>query len=304
MTFKLYLRNVFVVTLLLAGLFIFLNYWQDDFGLFEKKRTERRIWFHEKTTKYLMSYNYIGNNFDGILIGSSVSANMNPQLLPKYNIYNLSLNGGNISELKYLIDKLFTKDTIRYIVICLHPYMTKNSGLKSDQIAPVEYWKSLFSDLPVRVLLEKMWFMVGAQSVFHDSTSGFNDDNIFKGNFDFQAKVERKKKIEIGIHIDPVAYKELGQVIDNAHGKGIKVLAYHYPVYTGIFNRYIPGVWEKYKIEIEKLFNSEDLIWDMNSAEYQIINSEIKNYSDGHLSDQGAALVLIDIERQLSNAMQ
>ncbi len=304
MTFKLYLRDVLIITLLLVSLFSFFNYWQDDFGLFGKGKEAKKIWFHEKTSKYLMSYNYIGNNFDGIIVGPSVSANMNPKLLPEYNMYNLSMNGGNISELKYPINKLFEKDTIRYMVICLHPYMTKNSGIKGDQIAPEEYWKSLFSDLPIRVFLEKVWFLVGVPDIFHDSTSGFSDDNIFKESFDFAAKIARKKQLDIGIHIDPVAFAELGTIIKDAHGKGVKVFAYHYPVYVEIFNRYIPGVWEKYKSQIEDLFDNDDLLWDMNSSEYRIINGEMSNYSDGHLSDQGAALVLEEIGRQLRTVIQ
>lgn len=304
MTSKRYLQTTLFLILLLAGGFILFNYIQNDFGLFGN-RASCKIWYHEKTTKYLMAHNYIGINFDGLLIGSSVSANLNPAQLPQYKLYNLSMNGGNISELKFACDKVFEQNAIKYIVICLYPYLTKNSGCKGAQIDPYEYWGSLFSMLPVRVLLEKIWSLTGTQDTFHSSTAGYNDSNLFKENFDFAAKVKKEQHHVIQeVDIDPVAYDELKEVISTAHQKDIIVFAYFTPIYTKIFHTYtVAGAWKRYQEKMINLFTQQDIVWDMNTDEYSYIHSRLDSYSDGHLSNKGAELVLSDIGRKFDEVI-
>ncbi len=304
MIFKKYLIQLIAIGILFPGLFIVFNYIQDDFGLFRDPTLGKRIWYHEKTSKFLLSYRYIGENFDGVIVGSSVSANLNPNLLANYKLYNLSMTGGNISEIKWALDILFENNQLQYLVICLYPYMTKNSGRKGKQIQAKEYWGSLFSVLPVRILVEKIWCFIGVQGVFHESTSGFNDFNMFKKSINFKKVVLAKIKGEkINIHTDPVALQELSIIVKKAHHNGVKILAYFYPVYSGIFLRFNPDSWAEYKKSMENVFDTEDVLWDMNSKEYNYINNNIENYSDGHLSDQGAFLVLKSIGNKLNKVI-
>ena len=305
MTFKKYVQLSLLFTLFWVGLFALFNYIQDDFGLFRKNSTKRRIWVQEKTSKYLMSYNYIGNNFDGILIGSSVSANLNPTfLLPKYKVYNLSMNGGNITELKYAVDRLFEKKQIHYMILCLHPYMTKNSGLKDNQINKNEYWRSFFSVLPAHILIEKAWCLIGAPDVFHSSENGFNDYNIFTKNFNLEKKIRASKGQTYDVFLNSIALNTLKELLSEARNKNIRIIAYYFPIYKEIFKTYSLESWLDYKSKIDAFFKGNDTVIDMNSKQYRFINENIKNYSDGHLSDQGAAAVLKEIGYQLDIAIQ
>jgi hypothetical protein len=43
-----------------------------------------------------------------------------------------------------------------------------------------------------------------------------------------------------------------------------------------------------------------DVVWDMMAPEYQSLRADAACYTDGHLSQAGAFLVLADIERQLN----
>ena len=56
---------------------------------------------------------------------------MDTKKLTGYKIYNLSMTGANFSELKYAIDNILSYGSIKLFIICLDPYITKDSGTKS-----------------------------------------------------------------------------------------------------------------------------------------------------------------------------
>ena len=81
------------------------NLYYDKFGLV-KQKNEILITSDERYSKYLLSYKYIPENYDGILIGPSVSGNLNTSNISNYKIYNASVNGGNYSELKLISERV------------------------------------------------------------------------------------------------------------------------------------------------------------------------------------------------------
>src|SRR4051794_15647193 len=61
-----------------VGAFAGFNYFMDPYGLFREVRgRDIPVTVNERTTKYLLGYNYIPTNFDGVLVGSSISGNWN-----------------------------------------------------------------------------------------------------------------------------------------------------------------------------------------------------------------------------------
>ena len=301
MTSKKYVVFTFAITFAFITLFSFLNIFFNYFGLFGSKDSIR-IWGLEKTSKYLLSYKYISENFEGIIIGPSSSTNLNTLDISGFKIYNLSMGGANISELKYAADNVIKKGKIKYLIICLNPYITKNSGKKGAQIDEKEYWGSIFSILPIKIIKSKIKvLLIPEGDAFHSSEWGYNDFHIHKKDIIFHDIVEeRKLNPRSDIIIDKTAYKELKSVIDLAHKKNVKILAYYYPFYHVFYNHYvISGSWENYKKEIDKLFVKNDIVWDMNSREYHYITQKYESYSDGHLNRKGARLVLKVIEKKL-----
>jgi len=146
MTFKKYFYGTIGVSLCIIISIIAFNIYMNEYGLFgNAKGKSIKIWHDERTSKYLLSYNYIPANFEGILIGPSVSVNLNTKKINDFKIYNASLNGGNISELKYIADNIIQRGNLKFIIICLYPYMTKDHGRKTSSIDPREYWGSLGS---------------------------------------------------------------------------------------------------------------------------------------------------------------
>jgi hypothetical protein len=301
MTSKQYIAYVSITVTTVLTLIISINLYFNFFGLFSS-RSEARIWVDEKTSKYLLSFRYIPENFDWVLIGPSVSANLDTRNIKSYKIYNLSMAGANISEIKYAIDNVLNKGNIQYLVICLYPYLTKNSGLKGRQINEKEYWGSLYSLLPIRILAASLLHKIFPGSdIFHASEWGYNDTNLKKKHIKFSRIIVKKKKnYPNKIFIDPIAYKEFQQIIKLARAKQVKILAYYFPIYYEFSQIYKKsGAWNYYQAEMNKLFNKDDLVWDMNLPEYEYITHNKKAYIDGHLSNFGADLVVSDISKNL-----
>lgn len=302
MTSKQYLVSVFACVTLVVGSIVSLNFYLNDFGLFGA-RSDLRIWGLEKTSKYLLSFEYIPNNFEGILIGSSVSANLDTREIEGVKLYNLSMSGSNISELKYPINNVLGHEHIKYMVICLYPYLTKNSGRKGRQIDEKEYWGSLYSTIPFIIMAKRLYFaLFPNKDVFHSSEWGYNDENKIKKNVNFQDILNKRRiKENKKIIVDPIAYQELQAVIQSARENNVTILAYYYPAYFEFLKGYEnSGAWEMYQGKMNQLFLQEDVVWDMNLAGYEYITHNVKAYSDGHLSNLGASYVVSEISHQLS----
>lgn len=302
MTSKQYIVSVLTSVFFIISTLVCINLYLNDFSLFWD-RSEVRIWGEEKTSKYLLSYKYIPNNFEGILMGPSVSVNMDTKKIQGFKIYNLSMNSGNASELKYPVDNVLNSGKIKYLIICLYPYLTKDSGRKGRQIDEKEYWGSLYSILPIHILWRRMKIKLWPESdVFHNSNWGFYDTNMQKKNFIFNDFIEKyRKNPRREIHVDLKAYDELAEIVKLAHKKNVQVLAYYYPIYYEFIESYRQSrAWINYQQMMNELFTKKDLLWDMNLPEFDYITHEYTSYSDGHLSDVGAERVISVINSKLN----
>ncbi|MDY0016268.1 MAG: hypothetical protein RBS89_00330 [Candidatus Delongbacteria bacterium] len=300
---KFFITSAFIYLVLFFAT-VTINYYLDDFGLF-RSHSERRIWAREKTSKYLMSYKYIPDNFDAVLVGSSVSANLDTRKITSYKMYNLSMNSGNITELKYPLEVLAESGKIKAVVFCLYDYTTKNSGVKGNQIDKKEYWGSLFSDIPFDVLKYKIKFnyLNIMPDIFKSSENGFQNFNLTKTNIVF-AEINKTymSNPRKQISIDSTAFEEFGQIVDLLHRKNIKIYGYYYPIYKEWFKIFENnGEWEKYKRKMSDVFDPErDIIFDLNDSLYNYISCSKESYTDGHLSDKGTEEVLKVIEKYIS----
>lgn len=229
--------------LIIIGIIIFVistNIYINEFGLFGNvKNKQYRVYVDEKTTKYLYSFNYIPSNFDGILVGPSLSDQMmNTQKIENHKIYNLSMDGGNISELKFAIDNVLKFGNIKTFIICLDPYITKNSGTKSSQINKKEYYGSLGSLFIIKYYVKKYleYKKMGTNSIYYDSYWGYTDNEYAKKDEDSTLNINKNLSSldnnnydYSSLKIDKVAYNELKEVIERVRKNNIKIVAYYYP---------------------------------------------------------------------------
>ena len=212
MTFKAYSKQFLIISAMVIISTIGVNIYLNEFGLIgNQKNKDIRIYADEKTSKYLLSFNYIPNNFNGILVGPSLSDQMmdTKKLSDNYEIYNLSMDGGNISELKYAIDNVLKYGNIKLFIISLDPYITKNSGTKSSQINPKEYYSTFGSIFTAKYYLKKYRdIKKGDKSIYYDSYWGYTDNEYQKQLKELTSKYEYRLDTNFA-KIDRIEHKSL-----------------------------------------------------------------------------------------------
>ncbi|MCJ8330019.1 MAG: hypothetical protein HRT89_08835 [Lentisphaeria bacterium] len=281
------------------ALLLVLSVTYDDYGIF-RSHTERRIWHKEKNSKFLLAHKYIPENFDALIVGPSFSNNLNPADIPGYNIYNCSMSGANITEVRRAADLVLERGNLKFIIICMNPFMTKNRGVKGQQLGEMEYWKSaLFPSSLSKSLAARYTYMprisIKKKKVdgFHASTNGFNDFNLKKKNVNFKKIVKRSlSRGPKKIIINEKAMEELDEFLKNCRKKKVQIIAFYYPIYHELLQMQIDaGYWQRYKKQADKLLRETDIVLDMNSDNYADINQNPESYSDKHLSNEGARKV-------------
>lgn len=309
-----FITAVVAMVVLLGAGFTALNYAANDFGLW-RHRDSVRIWALEKTSKYLLAHRYVPENFEAIMIGSSVSANLDTRKIEGYRVYNLSMSGGNITETGAAAQKyLEAPGEKSLLIVSLYPYLTKNSGMKSFQIDEGEVIGSLFSMIPINIWLAKIQHYAGiGGKALEQSEAGWNyfdlPRNIRKTD-DMAAALrreleERKKKPDAApakAQIDPVAVAELDALLKLARSKGVRIAAYYHPQFGPKFDlEAVTGEWADYRAAMEKIFAPGEIILNMNGPEYAALRNDPDAYYDGsHLTQRGAGQVLQALNRALS----
>ncbi len=308
-----YFVAVLALALLAVSVVVTISYAANDFGLW-RHRDSVRIWGLEKTSKYLLSHKYIPENFDGILIGPSVSANLDTRVIKDAKVYNLSMVGGNISEIGKAATLYIERATApKVVIVCLYPYIVKDHGMKSYQIHEKEYLGSLFS-IPAGVLWAyKLKAILKPQTdELRDSTAGMNNYELTTPKADLEKITSDQEKLpvlsatEIEKTVDPVAYAELKQLIDLARAKNMTVIGYYHPIFQPVYQRMRrTGEWDYFKDKMEQLFQPTDRVIDMNTAKYQSLRTAKElRIDEGHLSAAGSALLIEDLDRLTGIALR
>jgi hypothetical protein len=308
MNSKKFLLTYVLITLSMVMLIAGINYQIDIYGLFKGKK-ERKVYINERTSKYLMSYRYIPENFEGFIIGPSLSANLNPAQIKEYRIYNASIMGANISELNYLVDNIVTKGNMKFAIICLDPYLTKDHGKKSANITSEEYYGALGSTnlLKTYLLYFVRRYNVAPNRYAPDihNTVGWNNFERETHNIDPQRAIREKiaKRQHERTEIDPIAYKELNQTLIKLRQKNIKIIGYFSPVPYQLYQLGKTD-YQKFEQDIKALFTSTDVIINLNQNQYKSVTDDYKTFIDhGHLSAQGQQFVLSILEEELKKTV-
>jgi hypothetical protein len=295
-----------MLVVFIAGAFIAFNFVEDDFGLFGFKH-DKRIWTLEKTSKYLLSFRYIPQNFEGLLIGPSYSGGyIDTRKLSEYKIYNLSMDAGNASELRVAAENALERGHFRFIVICLTPYFSKDHGMKGPQISPKEYWGSLFSWLPIEILKAK-WSAYRHPELDYFANTEWGAARPISPHIvvPWNDYIKMQLGDPMVITIDPVAYADLQAIIATARRQGTKVFGYFYPYDRWLVQSAAKGEWDRYRAAMLKLFDPKrDVVLDMLTPEYDALRADVSCYTDAHLSEGGAQIVLGELQRMLDAALR
>lgn len=303
MTFKCFFSRSIGISLVVALAFVTFNVAMNEFGLYGDARG-KRLMVHsaEKTTKYLLSFNYIPANYDGVIIGPSVSDQLDPRKIHGYRLYNLSILSGNVLELKLPVFNVIERGKLRLLVICLHPYMTRDSILRDKRVTPDMYWSALGSTFTFKFYTDMLLNRLdSSRDTFTDSADGYSRP-IHAQGITTEAFVDRfVKDVTRGggrlTPLNPGAYADLREIIARARQKGVRIVAYFHPEVAPVYRAYEES-YNGFKREMRKLFTDDDLVYDFNTPQYEPFRADLSNYIDhGHLSEKGASFIVAELDR-------
>jgi hypothetical protein len=301
---EIFLRRFCIGLSAIIFVFVLFNIYVDVFGLF-LGRKDRKVYTNERTSKYLLSFRYIPENYNGFILGPSLSANLDPTQIQNYKVYNASIMGANISDLHYLVKNLLAKGDMKVAIICLDPYLTKDFGKKSATIDPKEYLGALGS---INLLKTYGMLCIRKFNLFTDRFAPDLIDVNGRNNFELEMKgLDSKKAIDEKVRlkrheetkIDSRSYEELAEVIRELRAKNVQIVAYFspvpYPIYSIGKDKY--GQFES---AMTKLFMEKDILINLNDEKYKSVTSDYTTFIDhGHLSAYGQTFVLHKIQSEL-----
>ncbi|NVN89342.1 MAG: hypothetical protein HXX11_01950 [Desulfuromonadales bacterium] len=283
----------------------------DDFGLFrDVSKRELRIYTSERLAKYLFSFHYIPSKFQGVLLGPSLSDIIDTRGITATPIYNLSITGGNATELRRLFENVVRKNgKLQALVICVDPFITRKTGMEEIEMDSRLVWNSLGSTSSFNFYKKKRRVLQGKVSPDMSINTEWGRYHLI-----IPRPVTAYKLIAsyAGIlnktssdpyHIDPTALADLKAIVSLARQKNVTILAYYHPYPDLVFSA-LQKKFDDYKTRMSEIFGPDDPIWDFNDIRYRIFSSDYSNYLDQvHLSDKGAAYITKEINRLLTKKL-
>lgn len=300
MNWQTFLIRASLISIASIILLIGFNIWIDLYGLFWRNK-DVSIYADERTSKYLLAHRYVPENFDGYILGPSLSANLNPKDFMSFKIYNLSMMGANITEQKAVVDKAIDVKPPKYVIICLHPYLTADHGMKTDMINEKEYNGAFGSvKLYKAYAIEFMRYVnlmpnKYPKNQFNDF--GYNDYDNLQQTMPVEEKIKEQLQRDDAINakIDSIALCEFNALIDELTLKNVKIIAYFHPIPSLIYEKFKEPL-EDYETKMRESFNSSSIILNFNGPEYKFFTTDLTNYIDhGHLSKKGQYFLLDEI---------
>jgi hypothetical protein len=277
----------------------------DIYGLFRPVAgREIRIYHEERISKYLLMQRYVPANFNGLIIGTSLSDNLdittsNAQL-KKLRFYNGSMMGANISEVRKVAEAGIAGG-IRNMIFCVSPYQFKNAGAKEVQLDAKLYYGALGSwNLYETYAIALIRALELAPHKFPKQHINADGVNNFTERYRADDVRERIHQVA-GIHggqdfiIDAEALAEFRLLIEALKKSNVNLLVYFHPVPEELYTAQ-SDAYGKFESLVRDVVANDKVIVDMNAPAWETFTNDYTNYIDnGHLSEQGQAKVTVSI---------
>ena len=272
------------------GLIVASSYVLDSYGLFRgSHRTPPQVYGGERTSKYLLSTRYVPASFDSLMLGASISANWNTKRITSARVYNASISGGNLAEEKIIADNVLKRGHLRWLIVCIHPYLTMTRGRKTEHMVPRDYW-SAFGSLELFVteaseLATKAHVVADKHNEFGDSD--YDNHTTREGA---RAAMEayiaeriRSGRPHANFVIAPGALDDLRDLQVEAQSAGVRVALVVPPVYSERM-AVERADWVKYWAAARAEFPADTPYLNFNDPPFDDGVRELANFQDtGHL---------------------
>jgi len=278
------------------------NYFIDYYGLFRDVEGKKLMPYDNfRLAKYLYSYNYIPVNFDGILLGPSASMNFDSSKIVNRNVYNFSVDGGNISEQKLFADMALSKGQFSLVVLTIHPYMIKDFGPKTPHMVPREYYGALGN---VQLLKEYFHWAAARLDLYHHYYK-VDEHGVFDYEYPISVVTEFQSNpgpYEVPSYIvDERALDEYKQLVHAARSHGAKLVGLIPPMYSEAYITYKDD-YDNYFQLISELFLPDETIINFNLPLYSKYTDDVSNFQDiSHLSRKGAEIFSLEFAIQIDS---
>ncbi len=309
MTSKAFLGAFFVAFTALSATIVTVNFYLDIYGLFRPAAGRQiSIYGEERIAKYLHSFRYIPENFDGVLLGSSASDNLDTSGFHSHRIYNASINGGNVEDVRPIADNVLASSSLRLVLICIHRYLTQDHVRKTDFMTTQEYWGALGSPQLLTAYISRMAIHFGVTQAHHDSWGTDHFDAYADPNGSAPiirkavADIQHGSKAVENYQIDPVAFNELRNLLVEARRPWRRLVVYYPPVPAPILELRSDAL-ARYHAAIQTILRPGDVVVDFNTPAYAAFRADSRNYIDySHLSKRGAGFLVAQLDRAVATS--
>jgi hypothetical protein len=265
---------------LMIGAQIFIAWRMDLFGIFRDPRGRALITSeHERKAKYLLNQAYVPANFDALIVGASASVNWHPSDLTGYKFYNESLEGGDASEERRLVEQALPLGHFKIALVGLYPRITSLHVLQDgfDKVSRTEVLGSInalgleFDAFMNRIHPRpQVYFPDGSHKLPSHMPPGPNQAG---GRLDLNA--------------DSEAAEDYRAVVQELIDHGIRVIYVASPLY-GPHYAINQDTMATYMQSVMHTMPPAPII-DFNAPEYTSFRDDPNNYIDEiHLSPTGA----------------
>jgi hypothetical protein len=272
----------------------------DLYGLF-RPLNDRLIpvYNNERVSKYLLSYRYIPGRFNTVLFGTSLSANLDVSPYTDstaFKIYNASVMGINLTEMKPIVQNT-VQGGVKNVIMSISPYMLETSGSKVVDLnrkiyygafGSIDLYQTYFVGIIRQLNLLPNKFPKGQINGY-----GVNDYRALIRQRDVAEQIDDQIEIHKNdeLKIDPVAVRELKEILEILEKNDVKYIIYYHPVPARMYESRAVNE-SKFRDVIKEIVPDTSRIVDFNTAEQLPFTTDLSNYLDhGHLSGKGQQTV-------------
>jgi hypothetical protein len=285
-----WLITTLTVTAVLVACCAAVNATVDPYGIF-RDPTGRKLagYGDDRLAKYLLNSRYVPANFDSLLIGPSVSANWPVADIKTLSLYNESLNGGDIAELKSLVDNSMVSWRPKVALLIVTPYVTLSHEFKTVSMTPSLRSRALGSLNLVYAYKELMLHHLGRAMPNFDpvGSTDFEEQRRLPLNAVLKSLLDPAKP---GFDIDPEAMQAYRGLITELQAREVPIVFIIPPMADELY-RPKQEALTTYATMLIGMGTKRDRVIDFRSDEFKDLwSDEADNFTDGvHLRRSAAA---------------
>jgi hypothetical protein len=279
----------FAIILAVVGVLTAVAYALDPYGVLrDPTGRSLKVFDNERKVKFLMNKRYVPANFNGLIVGTSASANWDMPILNGIKIYNESLEGGDAPEERILVNEAMQTGHYKLAILILSHAMTKEHSIK-DQFDKVNITAAIGS----LYLIEdevRLGLLLNHRRFTRSDTAPNGQIELL-----YHKNLTPKQLPSDQLRFDPIALQQYRDLVNSLISAGTKIVyvvpPMHEPCYQLNKATYNPN------LQTGREFLPPGPIIDFNGPEYLALRSDTDNYLDcWHLSSKGAAKVTAVLE--------